>query len=214
MMNPRAVFLVLGLSTAPALAQAPPPIPILPDSNRTVTYSISSSTPQVQVPFAVYGDCSDIQVTINNVFVPLPTSLWNCASQSGLPINTLPLPITDMVVNFTPALTSGPVTIAGAWHPRNLTIPTAPGISRREYEQAVNTIMAGERELYAEIAALQISTGNPPILPLSVANGGNGTSTPALTAGSNISITGSWPNYTISSGTFLNGTLNSVMGGI
>jgi len=33
--------------------------------------------------------------------------------------------------------------------------------------------------------------------PLPVANGGNGTSTPALTAGSNVSISGTWPNYTI-----------------
>lgn len=35
------------------------------------------------------------------------------------------------------------------------------------------------------------------ILP--VANGGNGTATPALTAGTNITLSGSWPNYTISS---------------
>ena len=33
---------------------------------------------------------------------------------------------------------------------------------------------------------------------LNVANGGTGTTAPALTAGSNITLTGSWPNYTIS----------------
>lgn len=32
---------------------------------------------------------------------------------------------------------------------------------------------------------------------LAVANGGNGTATPTLTQGANVTITGSWPNYTI-----------------
>ena len=35
--------------------------------------------------------------------------------------------------------------------------------------------------------------------PLSVSQGGNGTATPTLTAGTNISLSGSWPNYTINS---------------
>ncbi len=35
-------------------------------------------------------------------------------------------------------------------------------------------------------------------LPLSVANGGNGSSTPGLVAGSNITISGSWPNQIVS----------------
>jgi len=39
--------------------------------------------------------------------------------------------------------------------------------------------------------------GNSLTLPLSVANGGSGTSSPGLVAGSNITITGSWPNQTI-----------------
>jgi hypothetical protein len=34
-------------------------------------------------------------------------------------------------------------------------------------------------------------------LPLSVANGGNGTSTPGLVAGANVTITGNWPSQTI-----------------
>jgi hypothetical protein len=41
--------------------------------------------------------------------------------------------------------------------------------------------------------------GNTLATPLSVANGGNGTSTPSLVAGTNVTITGSWPNQTISS---------------
>jgi hypothetical protein len=147
MLNIRAACLWLLLLTLPAFAQAPPPIPPLPDTNRTVAYSISVSTAQVAVPFNVYGDCSDIQVQINGVVVLLSNGLWNCASSSGFALNTLPLPITDMVVNLTPALTSGTLAITGAWHARNPTIPTAPGISRREYQQAINTITAGQREV-------------------------------------------------------------------
>lgn len=36
-------------------------------------------------------------------------------------------------------------------------------------------------------------------LPLSVANGGTGTATPGLVAGTNVTITGSWPNQTVNS---------------
>ena len=44
---------------------------------------------------------------------------------------------------------------------------------------------------------------------LNIANGGNGTATPALVAGSNVTITGTWPNQTISS-TNPGGTVTSV----
>ena len=43
------------------------------------------------------------------------------------------------------------------------------------------------------------SVGNNLATPLSVANGGNGTSTPSLVAGTNVTISGSWPNQTINS---------------
>jgi hypothetical protein len=43
------------------------------------------------------------------------------------------------------------------------------------------------------------SVGASLVTPLSVALGGNGTSTPSLVAGTNVTITGSWPNQTISS---------------
>lgn len=52
---------------------------------------------------------------------------------------------------------------------------------------------------------VQLSLGGT----LSVAGGGTGTSSPAMTAGSNISITGTWPNNTIS----FSGTLPVVNGG-
>lgn len=55
------------------------------------------------------------------------------------------------------------------------------------------------------MAALNFATDGTGILPK--ANGGNGTATPALTAGTGITITGAWPNYTINA---TSGTVSSV----
>lgn len=46
-----------------------------------------------------------------------------------------------------------------------------------------------------ENSQVGLTNGVTGVLP--VANGGNGTATPALTAGTNVTITGTWPNYTI-----------------
>lgn len=55
---------------------------------------------------------------------------------------------------------------------------------------------------------LPLTTGVTGILP--IANGGTATATPALVAGTNISITGSWPNQTIASSGGGTGTVTSV----
>lgn len=47
---------------------------------------------------------------------------------------------------------------------------------------------------------------------VAVANGGTGTSTPALVSGTNISITGTWPNQTINTTGVGSGTVTSVAG--
>jgi len=57
---------------------------------------------------------------------------------------------------------------------------------------------------------LPLTTGVTGVLP--VANGGSGTSTPALVAGSNVTITGTWPNQTINASAPGTGTVTSVSG--
>jgi hypothetical protein len=58
------------------------------------------------------------------------------------------------------------------------------------------------------LTGLPLSTGVTGLLP--VANGGTGTATPALVAGTNVTITGSWPNQTINATN--SGTVTSVSG--
>lgn len=55
---------------------------------------------------------------------------------------------------------------------------------------------------------LPLTTGVTGILPL--ANGGSGTATPAIVAGTNITVSGTWPNQTINSTASGSGTVTSV----
>jgi len=55
---------------------------------------------------------------------------------------------------------------------------------------------------------LPLSTGVTGTLP--VANGGTGTTTPSIVAGSNITVTGTWPNQTIAASAGGSGTVTSV----
>jgi hypothetical protein len=61
------------------------------------------------------------------------------------------------------------------------------------------------------LTGLPLTTGVTGVLP--VANGGNGTATPSLVAGSNVTITGTWPNQTVASTAGGSGTVTSVATG-
>lgn len=61
------------------------------------------------------------------------------------------------------------------------------------------------------LTGLPLTTGVTGVLP--VANGGNGTATPALVAGTNVTISGTWPNQTINSTGSGSGTVTSVATG-
>ena len=57
-----AAIAVLGLvELAPAFAQAPAPVPNLPDTERRTSYVISGTNCACAVNFALYGDGTDYQ---------------------------------------------------------------------------------------------------------------------------------------------------------
>jgi hypothetical protein len=70
-----------------------------------------------------------------------------------------------------------------AAHAQNPTCPTRP---------------FGDNTNACASTAFVQQNGSGLTLPLSILNGGNGTSSPLLSAGIGISLSGSWPNYTIS----------------
>src|SRR5215469_4317647 len=122
----RRILLAASLvfSLAPALAQAPPPVPALPDTQRQTTYTISASTCACAVGFQIYGDGTDvdnwIKVLINGgmVLSTDPTHGWTLTSPTG-PLATIPRPITDAVLTFN-APQTGTIQIIGAERPRRL----------------------------------------------------------------------------------------------
>jgi hypothetical protein len=103
---------------------------------------------------------------------------------------------------LTPATaTTGAVTVAGTLAVANggtgVTTSTGTGSTVLSTSPTLATPILGTPTsvTLTNATGLPLTTGVTGTLP--VANGGNGTATPALTAGTNVSITGSWPNYTI-----------------
>src|SRR6516225_11050139 len=103
----------LALSLSPALAQAPPAVPALPDTERRTSYSISSSTCACAVGFALYGDGTDygnwLEVWLNGVLQA--SSTYTITSPTG-PLSSIARPITDAVLTFNTS-TTGTVQIVG-----------------------------------------------------------------------------------------------------
>jgi hypothetical protein len=97
----------------------------------------------------------------------------------------------------TPSLVAGTnVTISGSWP--NQTINSTGGGSGSGTVTSVGMTVPS----FLSVAGSPITTSGTLAVGLSgsalpVVNGGTGTTTPSLVAGSNISITGSWPNQTI-----------------
>lgn len=122
-----------------------PAIPPVPDQDRVLFLNVTSPTTTVNVPFPVYGAQEDLQVIVN--FDTLDDADWTFTSASGTPLNLLPLPITDGVVTFTTPVVAGTIEIIGNYQPRQVIQPSAPGISRREFNQTTSSILSCLREV-------------------------------------------------------------------
>jgi hypothetical protein len=160
-----AAAMLIGL-LAPALSQAPPAVPALPDTQRLTAYSISASLCDCAVGFALYGDGTDadnwIQVYLNGtrILSTDPAHGWFLSSATG-PIGAIPLPITDAFLNFSVPQT-GTVQIVGARRPRRLSqFPENRGITARDFNEALTDIVAQNRENWDKVNGL--TTGAMPL---------------------------------------------------
>jgi len=74
------------------------------------------------------------------------------------------------------------------------------------------TLVAWNGSDFVKVSTSTINLTSDVTGTLPVANGGTGTTTPALVAGSNVTITGTWPNQTINAAAPGTGTVTSVSG--
>lgn len=146
-----AITLMAGV--IPAFAQAPAPVPALPDAERRTAYSISGTNCACAVGFQLYGDSTDyqswVEVWLNGVQVTYndPAFGWIITSPSG-PLANLARPITDAVLTFN-AVQTGTVQIVGARRPRRTsTFNENNGVPTRNFNQVLNDLTAQNRELW------------------------------------------------------------------
>src|SRR6516164_2078162 len=130
---------------ASAVAQPPPPVPALPDTQRLTVYTISASKCVCAVGFALYGDQTDvdawIQVELNGTAVLStdPVNGWILSSPTGS-LSLIARPITDAIITFKNFQTAT-VTIIGAQRPRRLTtFNENQGVTARDLNLLGNTL--------------------------------------------------------------------------
>lgn len=148
--------LALAAGIAPALAQVPPPVPALPDTERRTSYSITATTCACAVNFALYGDSTDyqswVEVWLNGNMVASndATFGWTITSPTG-PLSTIPRPITDAVLTFN-AVQTGTIQIVGARRPRRAAqFSENRGVAARDLNQVLTDIIAQNRETWDKI---------------------------------------------------------------
>ena len=127
-----------------------PPVPPVADADRIAVYTNTGPVSSLDVPYPVYGDARDLVVKFNGV--DQTPDVWDLVSKSGQPLDTLPQPITDaQVVFIKPAPGFTTITIEGVIRPRQTIMPTAAGISRREFNYENGYVVTALREAYTRI---------------------------------------------------------------
>jgi hypothetical protein len=154
----RILLILLGMLAlqATAVAQAPPAVPALPDTERRTTYSITGSKCACAVNMALYGDGTDyqswVEVFVNGTRVNYndPTFGWTITSPTGQ-LGSIPRPVTDGILTFTNNQT-GTIQIVGARRPRRTTqFQENKGVAARDLNQAITDLVAQNREAWDKI---------------------------------------------------------------
>jgi hypothetical protein len=145
--------IVLSAGLGPAFAQAPAPVPALPDTERRTSYSITASTCACAVGMQMYQDNTDIsafvEVFLNGVKVAYNDTVfgWTITVPTGS-LATRARPISDAVLTFNSAQT-GTVQIVGAQRPRRLTeVSESRGVAARDFNLFANATTAELREVW------------------------------------------------------------------
>jgi len=125
-----------------------PPVPPVADADRIFTIEPTGPVLQIEVPFPIYGDARDIYIKVPSG--EISAEKWTLISKSGSPISTLPQPITDGVIQFNEPIGGvSKISVIGRIRPRQLIMPTASGIARREFNQENGFIVSALREFYS-----------------------------------------------------------------
>lgn len=136
------------------------PVPPIVDQDRVQSYSILASTPSIALAYPLFGDGTDIIITLNGSVLSPTLYAVSSMSNPGANLDTLPLPITDGLVTFTPPITSGALVITYIWRPRTGVLPDAPGIARQEFNIDYTQVVASLRELLYRINSLNLTPIN------------------------------------------------------
>jgi hypothetical protein len=204
--NARALFFDLSGSPSGAVTLQVPAIQksyiVKNGSGQTVTVEISGGT-GVAVPngstTVVYADGTDVVTALN--YAPALTL------GAALPVASGGTGITSFgtgVATFlgTPSSANLAAAVTDETGSGALVFATSPLL----VTPALGTPSSGT---LTNATGLPLSTGVTGLLP--VANGGTATATPSLVAGSNVTVSGTWPNQTIASSNS-GGTVTSVSG--
>jgi hypothetical protein len=193
-----------GTINVPAIEK---PYLIINGSSFTVTVKVSGLT-GVAVPAGkrtvVYNNGTDVGNQIDYL--------------STLALGTA-LPVTSGGTGTTtPAIVAGTnVTVSGTWPNQTInatgggTVTSVAGTGTVNGLTLTGTVTStGSLTLGGSLTGVNLASQVSGLLP--VANGGTATATPSLVAGSNITITGTWPNQTVTAAGGGSGTVTSVSG--
>jgi len=197
------VALTVGASlTTPSISG--PKIDYVQASTSTGSTNVLSFTnnagtangPYLNVANATPSSNNPIVLSITNAGVYGPNLELQASGGGYVAVNS---PITPSIkLQFNPVGTASTYTLLATSQTANrtITLPDASDtlVGKATSDVFTNKTINGSSNTITNVSLTSGVTGTLP-----VANGGTGTTTPALVAGTNVTITGTWPNQTINS---------------